>query len=397
MYANQAAINPVWNFLYEVMHINKIKGNYAFMPEEKAQQLVDSVYMETGDYPRVLKTDRPNVVVLLLETFTLNAWDAMPNLQAVAKEGIFFSNIYATGNRSDRGILGVISGFPAYPNVSMLKYPNKTYEQPRFPLYFEAEGYSTRFYYAGDLNFGGFRSYVTMSFQSVVTEDDFSGEAIENRFKWGVHDGYMLDRLYEDLRIAQVPFMYMAFTMSSHEPFIVPMETKIPGDDNGSKLKNAIAYTDQCLGEFFEKCKKSGLWDNTLFVLVADHGTRHVGNLQPHLPEAYRIPMIFTGGALSVRDSVVNTLGSQTDMVATLFAQLGMDASAFHYSKNLLNPAAVPFAFYAFTNAAAVVTANGAYIYDLKTKKPIGPNTKPRDGELLKAYLQVVDRDFKER
>ena len=53
----------------------------------------------------------------------------------------------------------------------------------------------------------------------------------------------MLDRLYEDLRIAQVPFMYMAFTMSSHEPFIVPMETKIPGDDNGSKLKNAIAYT----------------------------------------------------------------------------------------------------------------------------------------------------------
>ena len=395
MYANQAAINPVWNFLYEVMHINKIKGNYAFMPEEKAQQLVDSVYMETGDYPRVLKTDRPNVVVLLLETFTLNAWDAMPNLQAVAKEGIFFSNIYATGNRSDRGILGVISGFPAYPNVSMLKYPNKTYEHPRFPLNFEAEGYSTRFYYAGDLNFGGFRSYVTMSFQSTVTEDDFSGEAIENRFKWGVHDGYMLDRLYEDLRIAQVPFMYMAFTMSSHEPFIVPMETKIPGDDNGSKLKNAIAYTDQCLGEFFEKCKKSGLWDNTLFVLVADHGTRHVGNLQPHLPEAYRIPMIFTGGALSVRDSVVNTLGSQTDMVATLFAQLGMDASAFHYSKNLLNPAAVPFAFYAFTNAAAVVTDNGAYIYDLKTKKPIGPNTKPQDGELLKAYLQVVDRDFK--
>ena len=397
MYANQAAVNPVWNFLYEVMHINKIKGNYAFMAEDKAQQLVDSIYVETGEYPKVLKNDKPNVVVLLLETFTMNAWDAMPNLQAVAKEGIFFSNIYATGNRSDRGILGVISGFPAYPNVSMLKDPNKTYAHPRFPLDFEAEGYSTRFYYAGDLNFGGFRSYVTMSFQSTVTEDDFSGEAIENRFKWGVHDGYMLDKLYEDLRIAKVPYMYMAFTMSSHEPFVVPMETKIPGEDNGSKLKNAIAYTDQCLGDFFAKCKKSGIWDNTLFVLIADHGTRHIGNLQPHLPEAYRIPMIFTGGALSVRDSVVNTLGSQTDMVATLFAQLNMDASAYRYSKNLLNPAAVPFAFYAFTNAAAVVTANGAYIYDLKTKKPIGGNTNPRDGELLKAYLQVIDQDFKER
>lgn len=74
-----------------------------------------------------MKTNKPNVVVLLLETFTLNAWDAMPNLQSIAKEGIFFSNIYATGNRSDRGILGVIGGFPAHPQVSMLKYPNKTY------------------------------------------------------------------------------------------------------------------------------------------------------------------------------------------------------------------------------------------------------------------------------
>lgn len=98
---------------------------------------------------------------------------------------------------------------------------------------------------------------------------------------------------------------------------------------------------------------------------------------------------------MNVQDSVVTTLGSQTDMVATLFAQLKMDASAFHYSKNLLSPTVVPFAFYAFTNAASVVTTSGAYIYDLKTKKPIGPNTNPRDGELLKAYLQIVDRDFK--
>ncbi|MBC5620983.1 LTA synthase family protein [Butyricimonas hominis] len=397
MYANQAAVNPVWNFLYEVAHVNKIKSDFVFMPEDKARQLVDSVYTETGTFPSVLKTDKPNVVVLLLESFTLNAWDAMPNLQAVAKEGIFFSNIYATGNRSDRGILGVISGFPAHPQVSMLKYPNKTYLHPRFPLDFEANGYSTRFYYAGDLNFGGFRSYVTMSFQGSVTENDFSGEAIENRFKWGVHDGYMLERLYEDLRVAKTPFMYMAFTMSSHEPFVVPMKTKIPGSDTGSKFKNAIAYTDQCLGEFFEKCKKSGIWDNTLFVLIADHGTRHVGNLQPHAPETYRIPMIFTGGAMSVQDSVVNTLGSQTDMVATMLVQLGIDASAYHYSKNLLDPSAVPFAFYAFTNAAAVVTSNGAYIYDLKSKKDIGANTNPRDEALLKAYLQIIDQDFKER
>ena len=320
----------------------------------------------------------------------------MPNLQRLAKEGVFFSNIYATGNRSDRGMLGVISAFPAHPKVSMLKYPNKTYNHPRFPIDFEAAGYSTRFYYTGDINFGGFRSYVTMSFQQMVTENDFSGEAIEQRFKWGVHDGYMFERLHDDLLQAKQPFMYMAFTLSSHEPFTVPMETKIPGEDSGSKLRNAIAYTDQCLGDFFERVKASGLWDNTLFVLIADHGTRHIGQLQPHVPEAYRIPMVFTGGVLNVRDTVVDKIGSQTDMVATLYAQLGMDASAFRYSKNLLDASSIPFAFYAFGNAAAIINEEGACIYDLRTKKNIGSNQNPNTLELVKAYLQVLNQDFKQ-
>ena len=395
MYANQAAINPVWNFLYEVTHLGKIKGSFVHMPPERAEELLSRVYRAEGEYPRVLTTERPNVVVLLLETFSSNGWDVMVNLQEVAREGITFSNIYATGNRSDRGLLGVISGFPAHPEVSMLKYPNKTYEQPRFPVDFESKGYNTAFYYAGDLNFGGFRSYVTMSFQHVVTEVDFSGEAIKNRFKWGVHDEYMLERLHEDLLQATSPYLYMAFTMSSHEPFVVPTETIIPGEDKGSMLKNAIAYTDRCLGAFFTKCKASGVWDNTLFILLADHGTRHIGNLFPYQPEAYKIPLIFTGGVLQVKDSIVNKLGSQTDMIATLYGQLGMDASAYRYSKNLLNPGATPFAFYAYSNAAAVLNEQGGYILDLKSGQNLGDNLHPDAEEFVKAYLQSIDRDFK--
>lgn len=93
----------------------------------------------------------------------------------------------------------------------------------------EQEGYATRYYYAGDINFGGFRSYVTMSFQDMVTEDDFSGEAIKTRFKWGVHDQYMYARLAEDLKKAPHPFLYMAFNLDSHEPFEVPIPTHIQG------------------------------------------------------------------------------------------------------------------------------------------------------------------------
>lgn len=400
MFANQSAINPVWNFIYEVSHMNKLKNKYEFMPQEQAQNLVDSVYAQKGDFPHLLNKQRPNVVVLLLESFTANAIEVLggasgvtPNLNELAKEGVLFSNIYATGNRSDRGMVGVISAYPSYPSFAMIKYPNKTAARPRFPKNLEADGYTTRFYYAGDINFGSFRSYVTMSFQDMVTENNFSGEAQEKRFKWGIHDEFMFRRLFEDMQSASQPFMYMAFNMSSHEPFDVPMETQIRGNDDISKFKNSIYYSDKCIGEFIAKCKESGLWDNTLFILVADHGSLRIGNLEVQDPKAYHIPVILAGGALNTKGLVVETIGSQTDVAATLLAQLGMDHSAYKYSRNLLAKDDFPFAFYSYSNAAAVVSNAGVSIMDLKSYNFMQGDTLTRNKDLLKAYLQVLDHD----
>ena len=400
MFANQAAINAVWNFMYEVEHVDKRKKKFRFMPDDEARQIVDSLYRTGGNFKRLLKTERPNVVVLLLESFTAEAIEALggeagvtPHLNELIKEGVLFSNIYATGNRSDRGMTGVISAYPSYPNFSLLKYPNKTAARPRFPKDMEARGYHTRFYYAGDINFGGFRSYITMSFQDMVTEDDFSGEALKTKFKWGIHDEFTFERLAEDVIQAPQPFMYMVFNMSSHEPFRVPMETKIPGNSEEKRFLNAISYSDRCIGDFIRKCKESGIWDNTLFVLVSDHSTIKVGNLQPFEPKAYHIPLIFSGGALNVRDTVIETLGSQTDVVATLFAQLGIDHSAYRYSKNLLSDTLLPFAYYAYSNAVGMITDRGVSIYNPKTGSYIAGDTVSPNNRWLKAYLQVLDQD----
>lgn len=401
MFANQAAINPVWNFMYEVMHIKKIKNTYNFMPQNEAQQIVDTLNHTNGNYPRLLKNSRPNIVVLLLESFTVNAIEVLggkpgvtPELNKLAKEGILFTNIYATGNRSDRGLVGVISAYPSHPNLAMIKYPNKTSARPRFPKDLEENGYNTRFYYAGDINFGSFRSYITMSFQDMVTEQDFSGKAKENSFKWGVHDEYMFERLYDDLSKAQQPFMYMAFNMSSHEPFDVPMQTKIQGESSEAKFMNAIYYTDSCIGNLIRKYKQSGMWENTLFVLIADHGTRHIGNLDSQTPRAYQIPMIFTGGALNVRDTVVETIGSQTDMVATLFDQLGIDHSGYKYSRNLLADDVIPFAFYSYSGMAGVISQDGRSLFDMNGRHFIQGDSLYNNTQRFKAYLQVLDNDI---
>lgn len=403
MHANQAAVNSVWNFMYEVAHAGRLKHRYRYMPEERARQVVDSLYAGGRDFPRLLKQERPNVVVLLLESFTAGAVGILggvegvtPCLDELAREGILFSDIYATGNRSDRGMTGVISGYPAYPGYSLLKYPRKMAKRPRFPKDMEANGYHTRFYYAGDINFSGFRSYATMAFQEVVTEDDFSGEAIRNRFKWGVHDEYMFERLYEDMLVAPEPFLYMAFNLSSHEPFEVPMETRIPGESTEKKFLNAISYSDRCLGDFIRKCKESGLWENTLFICIADHGTIKIGNPQAYEPRAFHIPMVWAGGVLNVRDSVVSTIGSQTDLVATLFGQLGMDASAYAYSKNMLARDIIPFAYYAYSGAGGFISSEGVSVYNLQNNRPLSGDTLGKNSERFRAYLQSLDEDVNE-
>ncbi|WP_251621592.1 LTA synthase family protein [Odoribacter lunatus] len=401
MYVNQSAINPVWNFMYEVTHANRLNGNYQFMDNAEAHMAVDKLY-HTGDTMlRLLKTPRPDVVVLLLESFTADAIgvlggneEATPQLNQLAREGVLFSNIYATGNRSDRGMAGVVSAYPSYPNYPLLKYPTKMERHPRFPKDMEKEGYHTCFYYAGDVNFAGFRALATMSFQDMVTESDFSGEAKKTTFKWGMHDEFMFERLFKDMTQASHPFMFMAFNMSSHEPFDVPMETKIAGESKDKRFLNAIYYSDRCIGEFIRQVKEAGMWDNLLLVLVADHGTIAIKKHLYYEPETFHIPLIFAGGALNVRDTVISTIGSQTDVVATLLAQLDISHSQYRFSKNLLAKDAVPFAYYSTANAGAVVTDNGVTVMDLKSRKIIMGDTSGNNEYLLKAYLQVLDEDI---
>ncbi len=337
---------------------------------------------------------------MLLESFTADAVEALggelgvtPHLSQLVGEGVLFSRIYAGGNRSDRGLASVISAYPAHPGFSLLDYPNKMAERPRFSKDLEAIGYHTCFYYAGDINFGGFRPYITLSFQQMVTEADFSGEAKRHTFKWGVHDEYLLEKLYQDLCSAPQPFMYMAFTMSSHEPFEVPGEKPDKNAGEPEKFKNAIRYTDRCIGEFVRKCKEFGMWDNTLLVLIADHGTIKIRQRKPYEPEAFHIPMIFAGGALKQHGVVVPTIGSQTDLVATLFGQLQLDHSSYKYSKNLLADSIFPFAFYAYSGTAGLVTEEGNTVLNLQNDQIIAGDGLPENAAYLRAYMQTLDQD----
>jgi len=396
MYANQSAINPVWNFMYENNHYKSRMNSFNYMDDSLAYNNIKFLRTSTIDTTHLLRIPRPNIVFLLMESFTGEAVgcingtrNATPNLDSIAKSGVLFSNIYATGMRSNRGMAATISGLPSHPDLQIIKYPEKVLRFPSFTKVLSSLGYKTKFYYAGDIDFGDFRSYATINFDSYVSEDDFSGEAVDNRFKWGIHDQYMFPKLFEDINNSTQPFMYMAFNISSHEPFNVPMKTVIEGKDKSSRFCNAIYYSDKCIGEFIKKCKKSKIWDNTLFVFISDHGTPAVNNLDLEDSRMYHIPMILAGGALAVQDTIIPVLGAQYDIIATLLAQLGVSHDKFKFSRDLLQKDAPNFAFSAYSNAAMIMTDKGQTVYRFQDKKIV----KGSEGDLLKSFLQVVNKE----
>ena len=215
---------------------------------------------------------------------------------------------------------------------------------------------------------------------------------------WGVHDQIVLDTLFQNIKHDEQPFFATIFTLSSHEPYDVPAFHKFKGNDETSKFRNSVAYTDSCIGVFINLLKQDALWQNTLIVLVADHGHPLPGYDRNDLPSKFHIPLIFTGGALTAK-GVVSTIGSQTDIVSTVLDQLNISSNQFKWSKDLLDSSARPFAFYSFNNGFGFVTPSGIVTVDNVSGKVIYEKGKIDAADINngKAYMQFSYQDFLNR
>lgn len=399
-FANQAALNPIWNLMYSLKKLDATKRHYHFMEDEKAEVIFNNLTKESGSFPILLSDKHPNVVVILLESF---AWhiieplggDAVtPNFSKLCKEGVLFSNIYAASTRSDKGLVAAIAGYQVMPTYSIIRHPNKSETLSFLPQKFNDAGYQDIMYmYGGDMGFKNMQSFVTQAgFKRTISMDDFPSEYQGQ--KWGVHDQYTFDRLANEMKQAKEPFFYFFFTLSSHEPFDVPMERVYDND-----YHNSIHYTDRCLGDLIQTVKQNGQWDNTLFILLADHGVGGPAKYTQDMKKHNHIPMLWTGGALAVKDTVVSKVGSQTDMARTLLNQLEMDDKGFPFSKNLLDEGLNGFAFFDYPDAMGFVEDSLYQVYDNQINRFVQmEKAKNREDSLkAKAYLQVLSLDHKRR
>lgn len=399
-FANHAAINVVWNFLY-----NAQKGGQKDYPEDFFDKKLAATYFadlhsNNDSTIRLFPETKPNVILFILESFTANVIeplgglkDLTPNLNQLCKEGILFTNFYSSGDRTDKGLLSILSGYPAQPTTNIIKYSRKTQKLPSLNRSMREIGYHTSFVYGGDVNFSNLRSYLTNSmFDHITSQDDFDDDI--NESKWGIHDHIVFQRALSECDSAKSPFFKVILSLSSHEPFDVPMAPFIKGTDEESLFLNSCHYTDKCIGEFISKARQSAWWSNTLVIFVADHGHRLPVNAQLSEKERFHIPLLFTGGVIK-KDSIVNTIANQTDIANTLLGQVGRPKAEFTFSKNIFSPSAKSFAAYYFNNGYGFITPNAYLVYD-NTAKHLMKNEGGTE-ELInisKAYQQTLYSDY---
>ena len=365
---NQAAVNLPWTFIHSLFEKSYSTTNpYEFADDVIANRFVNNVFQVHGNSTlSVVDTFKTNILIILWESFTSKADvdSVTPEFNKLKREGLFFNSIYASGDRSDKGIVAVLSGYPALSSTSIILNPNKSLKLPSLVKDFTKKGYNSSFYYGGELAFANMNSYLVQNkFSRLISKADFESKDMNS--KWGVHDDVVLTRLKQELDTMKSPFFSMLFTLSSHEPFEIPIMAKYPGNDKTKMFLSSLNYTDKCLGDFISAAKKTSWWKNTIVIVIADHG--HVlpgGHFATHWKEEFKIPMLWLGGALKVKDSVITKVASQSDLAVTLRAQFGIFGNDYPFSRNILSPSYKESAYYSFNNGFGYITPKGNYCYD---------------------------------
>ncbi len=404
-FLNHSAVNPIFSFIYSVGKREDYSEAYHFYSPEELATRLGGLYTQDGAISdTLLTTTRPNIITILLEGMSCTLIESMgglkdvtPNFDRLSQEGVLFTRCYANSYRTDRGLICSLSGYTSFPKTSVMKSPIKSQSLASIASSLGKAGYHNTFLYGGDINFTNMKSYFySTGYNELIADKDFSTEQ-QSTHLWGVADHITFDSLRHliDHRPKE-PWHITYLTLSSHEPWMVPYDRI---KDN--KITNSFAYTDSCLGAFIKDLKESKHWDNTLVICIADHAVASFPkDIDRSNEERNRIPMLLTGGA--VRESRrIETICNQSDLPATLLAQLGLSIENFPFSRNVLSPTySYPFAYHAFNNGITFIDSTGFTLYDLdanniSAEKPAEPSHSR--AAKAKAILQATYEDFQSR
>lgn len=352
---NRLGVSSTYSLIYAISNISnegRADRIYQKIPEK---QIFNEIRREIGLPDRlftvaevptlhrqqnVRRLVRPlNIVIILEESIGADFVGALggegwtPEWEKLAQQGMWLTKLYATGTRSVRGIEAVTTGFPPSPGRSIVKLGLAQQNFFTLAQLLKRQGYTTSFIYGGESHFDNMRGFfLGNGFERVIDQEDYPQPNFVGT--WGVSDGDLFDRADEVFRAAgDQPFFSLVFTSSNHDPFDIPegiVETS-PGDRG--RLEGAVRYADYALGRFFEKARQSPYWENTLFLIVADHSKSVYG--QSLVPiKKFHIPGLFIGPGVPLGH--FDKIASQIDLPVTLLGLAGVESDHPMIGQDLL-------------------------------------------------------------
>ncbi len=282
-----------------------------------------------------------NVVVVVSESFGAefsrlygSERDWTPEFDALARDGLWFSHMYASGTRTVRGLEAITASFPPIPSVSIVRRPGNE-NIANWGEVMHSHGYHTSFLYGGYGYFDNMNHYFGSNGFEVRDRNDIP-EPVRFENIWGVADEDLFDMAlahYDDLARGERPFFSIVMTTSNHKPYT--FRSGVPGvKPSGGGRESGVRYADFAQGYFIRSAREHTWFDDTLFIIVADHGARVYGRADIPL-KTYEIPMLFYSPG-HLQPGVVDQLTTQMDIAPTVLSLLGLAYDAPFFGQDAL-------------------------------------------------------------
>ncbi len=352
---NALTVNSAYSLFFAIKQMGAEEDASQFYGKMADHQVLDIVREESGrplgdftsaDLPsQTFNTasyqGKPkNLVILLQESLgaqfvgSLGGLPLTPNIDALSKEGWAFEQLYATGTRSVRGIEAVLTGFTPTPAQAVVKLGKSQTNFFTIADLLKQRGYDTSFIYGGESHFDNMRSFfLGNGFTTIVEQKDFKNPVFEG--SWGASDEDLMAKANETFAAQHKegkPFFSLVFSSSNHDPFEFPDNRIALYEQPKQTRNNAAKYADYAVGEFFKKARASDYWQDTLFLVIADHDSRVGGASLVPIPR-FHIPGVILGDGIAPRKDP--RIVSQIDMAPTLLSLMGISADYPMLGKDL--------------------------------------------------------------
>ena len=358
IFQQEIAANGMVKF-YEAFSNNTLDF-FTFYPtvDQKTAEKNTLLPLGTTTLNRTITSEKPelqkNVVLISIESLSAAYMKAYgyeesvtPFLDQLAQKSLFFTNLYATGNRTVRGLEALTLCIPPTAGESVIKREKENKNKFTTGSVFKSKGYSVKYLYGGYSYFDNMKDFYGGNGYEIVDRDNFTPEEITFANVWGVCDEDMAKKAISEMNKdykAGKPFFHHWMTVSNHRPFTYP-EGKIDIPADSKSRKGGVKYTDYSIMKFFEMAQKQPWFKNTVFVIVADHCSSSAGKTE--LPmDKYRIPAMIYAPEF-VAPQKFSQVTSQIDVMPTVLGLLNFKYQSKFLGQDVFSKNFVPRAYIA--------------------------------------------------